>query len=54
MAWHTPTQSTLPTRPSGPAMKYIAIAVMICGTMIGSSMNESSSFLPRISPRSNA
>jgi hypothetical protein len=39
---------------NGAVTKYIAIAAITCGMMIGSSMNESSSFFARKSLRTNA
>jgi hypothetical protein len=54
VAWQTPIHTTLPTSPRGPDRKYMPIAVITWGMMIGRSMNDSSSFFARISLRTNA
>jgi hypothetical protein len=44
----------LPTRPILAVRKYIAIAVITVGTMIGASISDRTNFLARISPRTRA
>ena len=53
-AWQNPIQTTFPTSPKRAVRKYIAIAVITCGTISGISMKERRTFFARNSPRTSA
>ncbi len=54
MAWQKPIHSMLPTSPILAVRKYMAIAVITVGTMIGISISDRMNFLARISLRTSA